>query len=68
MPSEFLRAIGTRLWLARPARHFELGPARREPGIYQPVFNLLHGEVRLVAAVNPTFRRFYRLRPRLENP
>ena len=42
MPSEFLRAIGARLWLACPTRHFELGPVRREPGIYQPVFNLLH--------------------------
>jgi hypothetical protein len=25
---------GTRLWLAGPARHFELGPLRRELGIY----------------------------------
>src|SRR6202008_3874524 len=46
MPSEFLRAIGARLWLTRPARHFKLGSAWREPGMDQPVFDLLHGAVR----------------------
>src|SRR5215469_5356853 len=42
MPSIFLRAVGARLWLAGPARHFELGPSRRELGIYQAVFDPLH--------------------------
>src|SRR5262252_715003 len=43
VPGIFLRAVGARLGLTRPARHFELGAARREPGIYQPEFDLLQG-------------------------
>src|SRR6516162_9840570 len=55
MPGIFLRAVGARLGLTRPARHFELGAARREPGIYQPDFDLLHSAVRSPAAINPAF-------------
>src|SRR5215472_4267443 len=49
MPGIFLRAVSARLGLTRPARHFELGAARREPGIYQPEFDLLQGRSPLLS-------------------
>jgi hypothetical protein len=36
MPGVFLRSVGARFSLAGPAGHFELGPAQREPRVYQP--------------------------------
>jgi hypothetical protein len=42
MPGVFLRAIGARLRLSGPARHFELGTARLQSRIDQPVFDILH--------------------------
>jgi len=36
MPGVFLRSVGARFSLAGPPGHFELGPAQREPRVYQP--------------------------------
>jgi hypothetical protein len=37
-----MRSVCARLAPARPAGNFELGPARSEPLIDQPVFDLVH--------------------------
>src|SRR5580700_2288247 len=42
MPGIFVRAVGARRRLAGPARHFELGLARPQARIDQPVFDVLH--------------------------
>src|SRR5260370_41608935 len=42
MPGIFVRAVGARRRLAGPARHFELGLARPQARINQPVFDVLH--------------------------
>src|SRR5580700_11762186 len=42
MPGIFVRAVGARCRLASPARHFELGLARPQARIDEPVFDVLH--------------------------
>jgi hypothetical protein len=43
VPDLFGRAVLARLGLARPARHFELGPARPQARVEQSVFDGMHG-------------------------
>jgi hypothetical protein len=42
MPGVFVRAVGAGFGLARPARHFKLGPPRVERRIHQAEFDFLH--------------------------
>src|SRR5450756_2783918 len=43
VPDLFARTIGARFALACPSGNLELGPARRQPGLVQAVFDLVHG-------------------------
>jgi hypothetical protein len=48
MPDLLMRSVCARLAPARPAGNFEPGPARSEPLIDQPVFDLFHENSRAV--------------------